>query len=121
MKIKDGRTLYAAITNTDRTEGRGREYAQDICETRATALRLGKNGYVQGMDCPIAEIRSILVDGQEYIPTRLIKIWEPNKIDIETEKTIQATAAAKKKALAAGLSEEDIRMLAGNLILEGKL
>ncbi|WP_156374424.1 hypothetical protein [Pseudorhodoferax sp. Leaf274] len=46
----DERTVYAVYTNTDLTEGRGRQYVTHYCETEATARRVGSRGYVMGSD-----------------------------------------------------------------------
>ena len=42
MEIQDTKQVWLAMTNTDCTEGRGRQYPKFVCEKKATAIRLGK-------------------------------------------------------------------------------
>ena len=53
--------VYAAMTNSDLTEGRGQQYALCICESRSTAIRMGKKQNVQGSDCHVLEVDAFYV------------------------------------------------------------
>lgn len=108
-------TLWGVYTNSDLTEGRGRQFVKHFCKLEATANRLAKGGYVQGSDCPVRPIEVLVLDGKHVLPTSLLCIQQPTKEDEATEAKITARRQALERAKAAGLSEEDIRLLAGSL------
>lgn len=101
-------SLWAVMSNTDLTEGRGRAFVKHLCRIRATAIRLGKGEYVMGTDCPISEVKVVLVDGKPMISLWNAPIQEPLKADLSEQKRIDAVEVAIAKAKAAGLSDEDI-------------
>ena len=104
-------TLWAVSTNTDLTEGRGRQYVKHFCRYRATAIRLAKQGYVQGSDCPISPVTVLVLEGQRVLPASLLKIEEPTREDEASQKIYDAREAALAKAKAAGLTEDEINLL----------
>lgn len=115
MTAPKERTVYTVWTNTDLTEGRGREYPLAICEAKSTAIRLGARKYVQGTDCSVTETTLFLIDNKWYGP---VTVTPPTKEDlVEEAKLIAAKAAAAaklaaiNKARALGLTEEDIAAL----------
>jgi hypothetical protein len=110
-------TVYAVWTNTDLTEGRGREYVEYLCEKRATALRKAKKNYVMGTDSRVTEEILFNAGRGWYGPVRVI---EPSQEDLRVEeqliaeqkaKTAKEDAIAKAKQL--GLSDADIKALRG--------
>lgn len=105
-------TLWAVYTNMDLTEGRGREYVKHFCRTQATATRLAKKGYVQGTDCPVREVEVLELNGRHVLPTSLINIVEPTSEDNATQVRLTARQMAVEKAKAAGLTEDEINLLA---------
>lgn len=114
----ESRTVYATMTNSDRTEGRGYEYPIAICESLITAKRLGKGKCVQGCDCRVIEVEIIKIDGKPYIEISAIDLIKPSKEDIAEQEEIDrkeamkaARNAAIEKARAAGLSDSDIEAL----------
>lgn len=102
------RTVYTVWTNTDLTEGRGREYQLAVCETESTARRLGKGRYVQGTDCRVTETTLYMIDDMWYGP---VSVTPPSSADLMEEARLQAAKAAINKARALGLTDEDIAAL----------
>lgn len=103
--------LWAVYANTDNNEGRGREYVKHFCRTEATAIRMGRNGYVQGSDCPVKSVKALLLDGKHVLPMSLIEVIEPTKEDVATQRKMDARNAALAKAKELGLSDEEIAAL----------
>lgn len=104
--------MYAVKCNSDLTEGRGREFIKHICRLRSTAVRLGKNGYVQGSDCPVDEINVIDLGDSKYIlPNNYIEVVEPSSIDVEVEQKHAAYQNVLARAKELGLSEQEIEIL----------
>ena len=108
-------TLWAVYTNTDLTEGRGREYVKHFCRIEATAKRLAKREYVMGTDCPIKPVRVLFMEGQYVLPANLINVVEPIPEDVEASRRIDAHRAAMDKAKSLGLSDDDIKAIRGNI------
>jgi hypothetical protein len=109
---KTEQTLWAVYTNDDLTEGRGRQYVKHFCKLQATAIRLAKRGYVQGSDCPVSEVKALVLDGQHVLPTSLIKVEQPTHEDEVLEARLVARSEAIQRAKDAGLSDADIKLLA---------
>lgn len=105
--------LWAVRTNTDLTEGRGRQYVKHFCKLKATANRLAKKGYVQGGDCPVDPVEVLVLDGKRVLPMSLIDVVAPTKEDEAEEQRILARRAAMEKAKAAGLSDDELKLLSG--------
>ena len=112
------KTLYVAFANTDRTEGRGYQYAYAVCTHAATAIRLGKGKDVQGSDCAVLEVEILEINGKWYTPKSLVWIHEPSAEDLaeetaEKERNRQKELKAKaiQKAIDAGLNEQEINAL----------
>ena len=108
-------TLWAVWTNSDLTEGRGREHVKYFCRTEATAKRLAKRGYVQGGDCPVKPVTVLFLDGKHVLPANLINVVEPTEEDINAERRISVHRAALEKAKALGLSDDEIKAIRGNV------
>lgn len=104
-------TLWAVYTNSDLTEGRGREYVKHFCKTKATAMRLAQRGYVQGTDCPVKPVLVLELDGKHVLPTSLINIVYPTAEDEATDARMVAAQKVLERARAAGLTDEDIKLL----------
>jgi len=104
-KITHEKDVYIAWTNTDLTEGRGQEYPLAVCEKRATAIRLGKKGYVMGSDCRVARAKAFKINNRWYYLGKLIP---STKEDDARELQLNSRDEAQQKAFAAGLTEEDI-------------
>lgn len=115
MKTKT-KEVFAVWTNTDLTEGRGREVVLAFCEVEATANRLVKGSYVMGSDGRITKEKFIFKDEIWWAPhATLVYPTDEDKhlqklIEMERNFTIKREAViAKVKAL--GLTNEDIEIL----------
>lgn len=104
-------TLWAVHTNSDLTEGRGRQYVAYFCRTEATAIRLARRGYVQGSDCPVSEVKCLVLDGKHVLPISLINVVEPSKEDEAAERKLEARRAAIARAKELGLTDDEIAAL----------
>lgn len=100
---------FVAWTNTDCTEGRGWKVPLAICETMATAIRLGRRGSVQGSDCEIGEVDLYKINGLWYGP---VQIHGTSPTDKAEQVKLDARKAALDKARAAGLTDDEIKALA---------
>jgi hypothetical protein len=99
------KVVFVAWTNTDLTEGRGAQYPFAVCESRATALRLGAKKSVQGTDCHVSAETAIKQGARWLIPGRIHPATDEDR---RADEAATARAAALEKARAAGLSEQDI-------------
>ena len=108
VEIQDTIEVWVAWTNTDCTEGRGRQIPRAVCVKEATAIRLGKKGGVQGSDCTVTARIAVKVNDAWLVPG---EIKHETKEDASAQKRIDAKRAALGKAKAAGLTEEDLRLI----------
>jgi hypothetical protein len=113
MTTETKEILWAVYTNSDLTEGRGRQYAKHFCRLKATALRLAKKGYVQGSDCPVEPVEVLNLDGKRVLPASLLNVEVPTREDEAAEVRLMAREEALNKARAAGLSDAEIKLIAG--------
>jgi hypothetical protein len=113
MTTETKETLWAVYTNSDLTEGRGRQFVKHFCRLKATAIRLAKRGYVQGSDCPVEPVEVLNLDGKRVLPASLLNVEAPTREDEAAEVRLQARDAALQKAREAGLSDEEIKLIAG--------
>ena len=106
------KSVWVAWTNTDLTEGRGYQIPLAVCESEATAMRLGARGYVMGGDCPVTEEKAVRI-GKSH------RWLVPGRIETETTEDkerrlqLEARRAAVQRAKDAGLSEADLKLLKG--------
>ncbi len=108
MEIQEIKKVWVAWTNTDCTEGRGRQYPLCVAESLETAKRLGKGGSVQGTDCHTTEGIAVKINGQWLVPGHITSESEEDK---QLRWRRETREAAVEKAKAAGLSDKDIRSL----------
>ena len=104
------REVFAVMTNTDLTEGRGSEYVKAYCDTSATAQRIGHKGYVQGSPCPV-HVKRLFQPVGETAWFGPVKIEMPSESDLERQVKIDERSAALDKAIAAGLTQDEIKMI----------
>lgn len=109
--MNDTRHVYVAYTNTDCTEGRGRDVPIAVCALESTALRLARQRYVQGSDGPVRRIELLKIDGLWYVPALAVDVIEPTKEDEVMQKQRDVKRAAIEKARAAGLTDDEINAL----------
>jgi len=108
-EIQETKQVWVAWTNTDCTEGRGYQYPKAVCDSEACAIRLGHKGSVQGSNCSITEQIAVKVNNNWLIPGRIVRA---TKEDDVKQKRIDAKKAVFEKAAAAGLTEEEIQLIA---------
>lgn len=99
---------FVLWTNTDLTEGRGVQKPLAVCESEATAIRLGKKNGVMGSDCEITKVNIFRFNNMWYGPVHLITQSIDDKLK---QNKIDAKNKAIAKAKAAGLTEDDIKAL----------
>ena len=103
--------IWVAYTNSDCTEGRGYDVPLAVCEIEATARRLGKGKWVQGLDAPIRHLEMRKIDGEWYVPSCAVRIHAPTKDDAKAEDAAKRRKAAIDRAKACGLTDDEIREL----------
>jgi hypothetical protein len=107
--------IFCLFTNTDLTEGRGAQVPLALCEVEQTAKRLAKGKYIMGSDAPCSKVKMIEVAGVWYVPASAVTIHKPTKEDAALQSKIDDFREALQKAKDAGLSEEDIKLLAAGI------
>lgn len=112
------REVYVVWTNTDLSEGRGREYAMAYTKLEATARRLARRNYVQGTDCHVTKADLLWHDGEWYAPGPRVEpgtredIEEQKRLDEEKRReALRDRAIERAKSL--GLTDEEIRLMTG--------
>ena len=108
--VADTMDVYVAYTNTDLTEGRGEEIPMAVCMSRSTAARLGKRQGVMGTNCSVHKQLAVRL---AHSSTWLVPwvIHKPNPDDIAQDQKFIKLEAVIEKAKAAGLTEEEIKLL----------
>lgn len=113
VEIQATKNVWIVWTNTDRTEGRGLQIPMAFCDIEATAIRLGKKGYVQGNDCPISEAVAVKIKNSWLVPGRI----EPEgPMDRAAQMLLDKKRAAFEKALDAGLTHDELKLIGSNNI-----
>jgi len=74
------RIVFVAWVNTDLTEGRGAQIPLCICESKATAIRLGRAKDAQGTNASITKEIAIHINGKWHAPARIVS---PSSKDCE--------------------------------------
>ncbi|MCK5613691.1 hypothetical protein KAR91_68130 [Candidatus Pacearchaeota archaeon] len=108
IEIQDTKAVWVAWTNTDCTEGRGLIVPKAVCDSEATAIRLGRKGSVQGSDCNVSAGVAIQIDNEWLVPGRIIA---ESKEDIKAQKKVNEKRDVIEKAKAAGLTEYELTLL----------
>lgn len=111
ITIQDIKEVFVAWTNSDCTEGRGHSIPIIVADTFETADRLGKGRYIQGSDCPVSKEIAVQVDGLWLVPGHIMR---PSQKDHERKMKREKKSLVLAKAKAAGLSDEDLAILANN-------
>lgn len=77
--IKKEVEVYAVSTNSDLTEGRGREYDILYFTKEEDAKKAAKGGYVMGSDCPVTKKKISIVVYESFLEYQ--QIIYPEKIN----------------------------------------
>lgn len=102
------KNVWAVFSNTDLTEGRGREYIKYFCESKITAMRLGKDGYVMGTPAPIRQVKVYSLPN-EYGLFGRVHVILPNEEDKEKQKDLDKATKFKQFCESNGISIEELR------------
>ncbi|MCG7931985.1 MAG: hypothetical protein N0E44_18285 [Candidatus Thiodiazotropha lotti] len=108
IEVQEVKDVWVAWTNSDLTEGKGRQLPLAVCENEATAIRLGKGKSVQGSNCSVTKSTAVRLNGQ-WLGSVVIE--RPSEDDINQQKKIEAKRAAIEKAKSAGLTDKEIDLI----------
>lgn len=108
MQIKETKNVWMVLGNTDLTEGRGRSLVLHVCETKETAIRLGKGRYVMGSDCPVEKTTAVRVGYRWLAP---VEIEPESSADKDLRIKREQRELLMKKMREQGFSEEEIAIL----------
>lgn len=117
LQIQSSKDVFVVWTNTDRTEGRGTEVPIAVCEKKATAIRLSTGQGVMGSDARIEKSVAVRIKNQWmacvriHAPTREDDIVQQNEDKAKILAEAREAAIAKAKEL--GMTDEDLKILAG--------
>lgn len=101
-----GDKIYVIYEDSDKTEGRGTRYAVGYTNSSRAALRAAKGLGVQGT---VGFINTVEVGSS--IPVSSLRYFKPSSDDLMLDDAQEKRTAAVEKALAAGLTEDDIAAL----------
>ncbi len=109
-------TVFVAYINSDLTEGKGFSIPLVVCQTKTTAMRLGKGKNVQGSNALVRPVDLIEIEengvAKWYAPVdKCLNIILPSKQDREVEKQNATREKLIQKAKDLGLSDEEITLL----------
>lgn len=107
-EIKMVKKVWVVWRNSGRTEGRGTNYPYKVCETEATALRLGKWENTMGSDCEVKQALAVHVNGLWLVPGR---IEIPTVVDERVQRKIDEQRTLVRKAKEAGFTSEELKSL----------
>lgn len=100
--------VFIVWTNTDLTEGRGRQIPIHVCETMATARRIASKKGVMGSDADVHPFEAIYHNGSWCCPVAIVA---PTDDDKRKQEQLDAKSKVMEKAIAAGLTKEDLAAL----------
>jgi len=106
--VTETKTIYVVWTNTDLTEGRGRQVPIAYAESVSTAARLAKKRGVMGSDADYGKFEAVKHDGHWCAP---VTIERPSDDDKARDETNARKAAALEKARQLGLTDDDLEAL----------
>ncbi len=110
LTTEDSKVVSVVWTNTDTTQGRGRQYPYCICLLKSTAVRMSHKMGVMGSDASVLQAEAYRINGIWYGP---IDFQYPSDADESENKRIVAQDKAVKKAKELGLSDKEISALRG--------
>ena len=109
--ITNRKTVWAAYTNTDCTEGRGCDVPIAVCLSEVTARRLARGRYIQGSDGPVRAVELLEINGGWYAPSTAFSVMSSTREDDKEQARLDAKHEALEKARAAGLTDADLAAL----------
>lgn len=111
MTVMCDKPVWVAWVNSDTTEGRGYQVPIAICEEEATARRKARKKDVQGTDGSVSRVETLAIDGERYVPAEVVQILRPTREDKAAQAVLDKRREVLAKARAAGLSDDDLRVL----------
>lgn len=106
--MPETKTIYVVWTNTDCTEGRGRQIPIAYADSLTTAQRLAEKRGVQGSNAAVHEFEAIKHGGNWCAP---VVIEQPTPADEKADEARAKKRAALEKAKALGLTEAELAAL----------
>lgn len=100
--------VFVLRVNNDLNEGKSCDVTLAICETEATARRIGRKKNVQGTDAKIIQVVPFEYKGEFYIPLRYVRIETPSLDDITAQQRIDRYNELKAKAISFGMTENEL-------------
>ena len=117
IEVDGVKDVYVAFSNTDRTEGRGRQYPLLVTDTLETAERLTCGRYVMGSNCPISQYQAFKIGNWWYAPVDIhFESLEDRERRLHREKKELAKKQLQivlSRAVELGLTKEEIEVLQG--------
>jgi hypothetical protein len=108
--VSEKQEIYVVWTNTDLTEGRGKQIPIAYSVSMRCALRLAKGKGVMGSDADVRSFTADLRNGYVCAPVQLV---EPTKKDIDLDDNDARRQSAIDKALQLGVSEDELKLIMG--------
>lgn len=108
--VQEVKTVYVAWKNSDGTEGRGFPVIHCVAETPETAFRMGKGHNVMGSPCEVKESLAVKINNQWLAPQT---IYAESSEDKRKREQREARLSVRERAIALGLTEDDLRLLEG--------
>lgn len=109
MEILESKDIWLTIRCRDNNEGRGPSYVMHVCESKETAIRLGKKKYVQGSDCPVEKGVAIRISRSRWLVPGQIEMETKDDTRLREERERRELLMEKMKKQ--GFSEEEIAIL----------
>ena len=108
-RVSSAKPVWVVWQNTDLTEGRGWERVLHVCESKETALRLGRGRGVQGSNCNISEGLAYKIEGMLdwYVPGNI----EPESQDDASRRILREEKDRVLAKARSVLTEEEISLL----------
>ena len=108
QEIQETADVWVAWSNTDCTEGRGRQFPLFVCESEACARRLGRKGSVQGSDCSVTKELAVKIGNIWLVPGSIEK---NTKEDAKVQEMRDKRDALEARMKDAGFTEEELALL----------
>lgn len=108
MEITDTKVVFVVWSNTDLTEGRGRQIPIYVCASQTTANRLSEKAGVQSTKADVYETEAYRIENKWYAPTHIRSATLADK-KIDTAR--KSREEIVKRAKEFGLSDDDILAL----------
>ena len=103
--------IFAVVTNSDLTEGRGRPVTIGLAYNKFTAQRMAEKKGVMGSNAEVRPLRLLINDGKKYINIDSLSVEWPSEKDKELQNKELERIAIIERAKTLGLTDDDIAKL----------